>query len=155
MGAGFIIQTAGASTLSAATARTVILVNSTATNAALTEVGVSFDAVSSTGGQVLVELNSVTGATTGGTPTAQTPVQDRGWPNIAPLSTGRVNYAAANEPGAQTTLRNWLIPMNGAFVEQFPLGREMTTVAATSYSICLRLTAPSTVGVRAYFEIEE
>lgn len=152
MASGFLIQTAGTSTCSAATARSLILINSTATNTEICELGVSFDGNTSTGGEVLVELNSVTGATTG-TLTAQTPVQTRGWPAIASLSTGRVNYTA--EPATQTTLRNWLIPMNGAFVIQFPLGREPQTQGSTAFSYVLRVTAPSTVGCRAYIEIEE
>ena len=152
MAAGFIINTAGASTLSAATARTLLLVNSTATNTEIVELGVSFDGVSSTGGMVRVELNSVTGATTGAA-TVQTPVQSRGWPSIASLSTGRVNYTV--EPATQTTLRDWLIPYNGTFVLQYPLGREPTIQASTNFSYVLRVTAPSTVGCRAYIEIEE
>lgn len=152
MASGYITQTAGASTLSANTARTLIAIYSTQTNYEITEIGVSFDGVTSTGGQVLVELNSITGATTG-TLTTQTPTQIRGWTSIAPLSTGRINYTV--EPGAQTTLRNWLIPMNGAFVVQFPLGREPMNQASTSFYWGLRCTAPSTVGCRAYIETEE
>ena len=152
MAEGFIIQTAGASTLSAATARTIILANSTATNTLITELGVSFDGVTSTGGQVVVELNTVTGGTTG-TLTAQTPVQTRGWGSVAPQTTGRVNYTV--EPATQTIQRTWLIPMNGAFVVQFPLGREPSLQASTNFSYLIRCTAPSTVGVRGYMEIEE
>lgn len=152
MAEGFIVQTAGASTLSAATARSIMLLNSTANNFAITELGVSFDGVSSTGGQVLVELNSVTGATTG-TLTTQTPTQVRGWPSVAPMTTGRINYTV--EPATQTTLRNWLVPMNSALIVQFPLGREPLGQGSTNFSWVVRCTAPSTVGVRGYIEIEE
>lgn len=152
MAEGYTIQTAGASTLSAATARTILAVTSTATNTLITEIGVSFDSNTSTGGQVNVELTSITGATTG-TLTAQTPTQVRGWPTIAPLSTGRVNYTV--EPGAQTITRTWLVAMNGAFVVQFPLGREPMSQGSTSFYYGVRVTAPSSVGVRGYMEIEE
>jgi hypothetical protein len=152
MANGYVIQTAGATTCTAATARTILAVTSTAANPLLTEIGVSCDGVTSTGGQVIVELNTITGATTG-TLTAQTPVQVRGWPSIATLSTGRVNYTA--EPGVQTITRTWLIAMNGAFVMQFPLGREPATQASTSFYYGVRVTAPSSVGVRGYLEYEE
>jgi len=152
MAEGYIIQTAGATTLSAATARTILAAYSTIQNYLVTEMGVSFDAVSSTAGQVLVELN-ILAAGTSGTLTGQTPTQSRGWPVTASQSSGRINYTV--EPMTQTTMRNWLIPMNGAFVVQFPLGREPMSQASTAIYWVVRCTAPSSVGVRGYLEIDE
>lgn len=149
---GFAIQTAGASTCSAATKRTLLVANSTVDSFDITEIGVGFDATSSTGGQVFVELAQLTNATTG-VVTAQTPVQIRGINYVTPLSSGRINYTT--EPTAFLLGRNWLVPMNGGLVIQFPLGREPGTIASTSGgSYALSVTAPSTVGCRAYMEFE-
>lgn len=151
---GYVIETAGALALTAATAKTILNIISGA-NALnrLTELSVSFDGVTATAVPVLVELCYSTQATAG-TPTGGTftPTQIRGATRTCQASGGR-NYSA--EPTVLTTWKRWLVPaFNGLLVIQFPLGREPEQIV-TADGMALRCTAPAAVNCHAYLEFEE
>jgi hypothetical protein len=151
--------TATPAALSAATAKTVVLILAASVNQpAITEIGVSFDGVTSSAVPVLVELVSGT-AGTAGTPRAALAAgkQLRGWPASTSQTTAADTYSG--EPGTQLVNRKWFVPPNGGlFVEQYPLGREPTgiiTSATDAKTWSIRLTAPATVNAHAYIEFEE
>jgi hypothetical protein len=151
---GYVIETAGAIALTAATAKTILNVISGA-NAVhrLVEFSVSFDGVTPTAVPVLVELCYSTQATAG-TPTGGTftPTQARG-PTRTPQALGSRNYTA--EPTVLTTWKRWLVPaFNGLLVMQFPLGREPEQIV-TADGMLLRCTAPAGVNCQGYLEFEE
>jgi len=151
---GYVIETAGAIALTAATAKTILnIINGTNTIARLTEFSVSFDGVTPTAVPVLVEICYCTQAGAG-TPTGGTftPTQIRG-ATRAPQALGSRNYSA--EPTAITTWKPYLVPaFNGLLVVQFPLGREPENIV-TADGLLLRVTAPAVVNCRAYLEFEE
>lgn len=149
--------TAGACALAAATAKTAVMVIAGATTApSITQVAVSFDGVTASAVPVLVEMvTSTQGAA--GTTTAQTPIQKRGWPASASISTAGQTYTA--EPTTLTVVDKWLLSPNGGIVIlQFPMGREPTgiiTAAAAGKGYGIRLTAPAIVNVHVSVEFEE
>lgn len=149
--------TAAPAALAAATAKTLCMITaSTANQPSITEIGISFDGVTTTAVPVLVELVSGT-ATTTGTVVAQTPKQLRGWPAQGSQTSGQITITA--EPTVQLVNRKWLVtPVGGLWSVQFPMGREPTgivtaTTDAKTWSI--RATAPAVVNVHAYIEFEE
>jgi hypothetical protein len=150
---GYVIETAGAIALTAATAKTILNVISGA-NAInrLTELSVSFDGVTPTAVPVLVELCYSTQATAGTPGASPTPTQIRGATRTCQATAGR-NYSA--EPTVLTTWKRWLVPaFNGLLVVQFPLGREPEQIV-TADGMLLRCTAPAGVNVQGYMEFEE
>lgn len=163
-GNAYVWNTGGTATavpaaLSAATAKTVVLIlASTANQPALTEIGVSFDGVTATAVPALVELVSGT-AGAAGTPRAALAVgkQLRGWPAQNSQTTVGDTYAA--EPTTQLVNRKWFVsPYGGLWTLQFPLGREPTgivTATTDAKTWSLRVTAPATVNCHAYIEFEE
>lgn len=151
--------TGGAAALAAATAKTLVLLLAAAANQpSVTEIGISFDGVTSSAVPVLVELVSGT-AGTAGTPRAALAVgkQLRGWPAQNSQTTCADTYTV--EPGTQLVNRKWLVPPNGGlFVIQAPLSREPTgivTAATDAKTWSIRATAPATVNAHAYIEYEE
>jgi hypothetical protein len=151
--------TAGPAALSAATAKTLVLILSAATNQpCIVEIGISFDGVTASAVPVLVELVSGT-AGTAGTPRATLAAgkQLRGWPTSVSGTTCGDTYAA--EPTTQLVNKKWLVtPNGGQFVLQSPLGREPTgiiTAATDAKTWSLRATAPAIVNAHAYIEYEE
>jgi len=159
---GYVVMTggtatAGACALAAATAKTAVMVIAGATTApSISEIGVSFDGVTSSAIPVLVELvESTQGAA--GTTTAQTPIQTRGWPASASVSTAGQTYTA--EPTTLTVARKWLLSPNGGLaIIQFPMGKEPTgqiTAAAPGKGLGVRLTAPAIVNVHVSVEFDE
>ena len=154
---GYTINTAGATALAAATAKTLLNVIAGANDSPyIVEFGVSFDGVTASAVPVAVELVMSTQATAG-TTTAQTPQQIRGWPTQTGNCTAAVNYTI--EPTVLTVIKTWLVtPNGGVLVVQFPLGREPQGVVAASTigkGLGIRCTAPAIVNVRAYLEYEE
>jgi hypothetical protein len=151
---GYIIETAGALALTAATAKTILNIISAANSVnRLTGFSVSFDGVTPTAIPVLVELCYSTQAGAG-TPTGGTftPTQVRG-PTRTPQALGARNYTA--EPTVITTWYPFLVPaFNGLLVIQFPLGREPEQIV-TADGLLLRCTAPAPVNCRAWLEFEE
>lgn len=151
-----------ATALVAATGKTLIYVNSGATDQPiLVELGVSFDGITSSAVPVLVELcfgTKASNSSPGTGSTTATFLQVRGWPAQTPASAGGVN--CSTEPTVLTPIKQWLVTPNaGLLVVQFPLGRETTGVASgtavSGNQFALRATAPAGVNARAYFEIEE
>ena len=150
--AGYTVETNGNIALSAATAKTILnYINASGGVGRVVEVGVSFDGVTSSAVPVLVELCGSTQAGAG-TSTSHTMVQIRGATRTV-QGTAQRNYTA--EPTVLTTWKRWLVPaFNGLFVIQFPLGREPEQIASAN-GMCLRCTAPATVNVQGYLEIEQ
>ena len=159
---GDVVNTGGSAiALSAATAKTVMYVNSGANvDCCLSEFAIGFDGVNAAATPVLVELTQGTKAsnsTPGTGSTSFTPLQVRGWPVKSAAS------AAANtctsEPTVQTSVKQWLLtPNGGLLVMQYPLGKEPSghNIASTAgLQIALRVTAPATVNCRGYMEWDE
>lgn len=149
--------TAGAMALAAATAKTAVAVIAGSTTApALSELSISFDGVTASAVPVLVELCESTQAGAG-TTTAQTPIQTRGWPPSASVSSAAQTYTA--EPTVLTVARKWLLsPNGGLMVVQFPMGKEPTgliTASAAGKAWAVRLTAPAIVNVHVTVEFDE
>lgn len=148
---GYTVESTADIALSAATAKTVLsVINAANSLIRITEIGASFDGVSSTAEPVTVELCSSTQATAG-TSTSHTIVQCRG-PTRTVQATGARNYTA--EPTTLTVLKRWLVHPQTGFVIQFPLGREPEQVT-TADALALRCTAPATVNFQGYIEFEE
>lgn len=159
---GFLVNTgSSAIALSAATAKTVMYVNS-ATNyePTLTELTIGFDGVTASAVPVLCELcygTAATNSTPGTGSTTFTPLQTRGFPTKAASCTAANN--CTSEPTVLTSHRQWLVtPNGGLLVLQWPLGREPTGIVTASTSglqLAIRLNAPATVNARGYLEFEE
>jgi hypothetical protein len=151
--------TAVPAALTAATAKTVLLIVAAATNQpSIAELSVSFDGVTAANVPALVEL--ITGTAAGaGTPRAALAAgkQIRGWPGQTSQTTGADTYSA--EPTAELVNKKWYVsPNGGLLVIQNPLGREQTgivTAATDAKTWGLRVTAPNAVNCHAYMEIEE
>jgi len=146
--------------LSAATAKTCLMIISPSTiGGELIEASVTFDGVTASNTPVLVELvksTNATNSTPGTNNTSVTPVQTRGVGNttgngLASLFTAFA--ASTSEPTVLTVAKRWLIPPTSGLLQQLPLGRE--TEIIPSMGLGLRVTAPQTVNVRAYFEFAQ
>lgn len=149
--------TAGAIALTAATAKTVLmLIAGTSDQPILTETQVSFDGITATAVPVLVEFISSTQAGAG-TTTAATPKQVRGWTIQVPQTTAAINYTV--EPTVVEVYRKIFVsPNGGVFALQEPLGREPTGVVTASTQFKgqgIRLTAPAAVNTHADQQFEE
>ena len=153
MSAGYVVAHVAAQALAAATAETMIMViNSTNGLIRITEIGASFDGVSSAAVPVTLDLCSSTQAGAGTPTTSPTPLQIRGAARAA-LSTGGEDYTA--EPTVLTVIKSWFIRADGGlFILQNPLGREVEQ-PTTVDGLCLRATAPAIVNALAYIEFEE
>jgi hypothetical protein len=151
---GYVIETAGAIALTAATAKTILnIINGTNAITRLTAFHIGFDGVTPTAVPVLVEIGYCTQASAG-TPTGGTftPTQVRG-PTRTPQALGSRNYSA--EPTVITSWFPFLFPaFNGSVIMQFPLGREPEQIV-TADGLLLRCTAPAAVNVRGWLEFEE
>lgn len=148
--AGYLIETNGDNALAAATAETVLnVIGAANVTFQLTEIGISFDGVSSSAEPVTVELCRSTQATAG-TSTAATVLQTRG-PTRTAQCTGARAYTA--EPTVLTVHRRWLVHPQAGMVIQFPLGREPDQSGAAG--LALRVTSPAAVNCQAYIEWEE
>lgn len=149
--------TGGAIALTAATAKTVLmLIASTANQPSWVEAQVSFDGVSASAVPVLVEWISSTQATAG-TNTAQTPKQIRGWPGQPSQTSAAVNYTAEGTT-YEAFKKRLLTPNGGLLVIQQPMGREPTGIitATTQFKgMGFRLTAPAGVNCHVDAEFEE
>ena len=156
MATGFTVKTAGATALTAATAKTLVNVIPGANRQVIVcEISNSFDGVTASAVPVLVELVGSTQATAGTVGTSPTPTLIRGLG--AAVSTAAESYSV--DPTALTQWKQWLVtPNGGLLVIQFPLGREPVTDVSggpTTKGIGLRDNAPAAVNARAYVEFEE
>jgi hypothetical protein len=162
-GNAYVVHTgSSAIALAAATAKTVMYVNSPAANQpSFTEIGIGFDGVTATNAPVLAELvygTKASNSTPGTASTTFTPLQLRGWPGQASAQAAANN--CTTEPTVLTAIKQWLIrPDGGLLVIQSPLGREPTALASgaaiSGIQVGLRLTAPQIVNTRSYLEFEE
>ena len=159
MAEGYTVATSSTIALSVNTLTTLLTVyGSTSSQAAITEIGCSFDYnMASTGNPPLIQFIALDGGTTG-TFTARTPNQLYGWQGstgqITPQTTGRSAYTA--EPATATVLKQW---NSQAVVIQNPLGREPMTQATTGLlgkGYGIRVSVPSSsMTPYAYIQIEE
>lgn len=151
MAAGYTVETTADVALSAATAKTIMMVINAANGLIrICEFGVSFDGTSASAEPVTVELVSSTQAGAG-TSTSHTIVQCRGATRTVQATAAR-NYTA--EPTTLTVLKRWLVHPTSGLTIQFPLGREPEQVT-TADGLGIRCTAPATVNVQGYMEFEE
>jgi hypothetical protein len=149
--AGYSASTGAAVALAAATAKTVLNVIAPASfGVDLTKIRLAFDGVSATAVPVLVELCYSTQAANGTGSTSATVNQIYGRTILAGFT---AFYGYATEPTALTVIDSYLVsPYSGTVIYDYPLGTTPDT--AVSNGLCLRLTAPAAVNVRAtmYFE---
>ena len=139
--------------LTAATAKTVVAVSTSATRRArIMGFGLGFDSTTATDNSVLVEVVRSDG-TTAGTATSRTPVPlDPG--ESAALCSGFVNYSA--EPTTLVVVREFRItPVGGGVI--YPLEfLDAIYAATTSKVLGLRLTAAQNQSnVRGFLTFEE
>lgn len=158
----YVVNTgASAIALAAATAKTIMYLNTAAaSDLSVTELGVGFDGVTASAVPALVETlygTAASNSTPGTGSTSFTPGQTRGWPTMSAATTAA--NACSSEPTVLTSHRQWLVtPNGGLIVVQFPLGREPTglvTAATAGKQLAYRVTAPAIVNTRGYVEFEE
>jgi hypothetical protein len=162
-GNAYVVSTgASAIALSAATAKTVMYINSAAANQpSIVEFSIGFDGVTASAVPALVELvygTKATNSSPGTASTTFTPLQIRGWPVQTSAQAAANN--CTSEPTVLTSIKQWLVsPNGGLIVIQSPLGREPTGVASgtavSGNQVGFRVTAPAVVNSRGYVEIEE
>jgi|ERR1700683_2527625 len=156
------VANSGEVTLAAATAKTVLMVQSTALiGGQVVEIGVSFNGVSSANEPVLIELvksTNATNSTPGTNNTSVTPAMSRGNGNTgaaAAIAATMTAFAAAtSEPTALVPLKVWRVSPTSGLLYQAPLGREPEIPALTSpfVGLGLRCKAAQEVKVIAYIE---
>ena len=162
-GNAYGVNTGGSAiALTAATAKTLMYINSAAANQpSWVEFSVSFDGVTASAIPAVVEVvygTKATNSTPGTASTSFTPVQVRGWPTQASAQTAA--NACTSEPTVLVSIKQWLVsPNGGLLLVQFPLGREVTGVASgaaiSGIQTGVRVTAPAIVNTRGYIEFEE
>src|SRR5690242_2611371 len=148
--AGYWVGTSAAVALSAATAKTALMVICPAQfGIDLKKFRVSFDGVTASAAPVLVELVTSTNATNSTPGTANTSetsniVQKYG----RSITTGFTAFSAStSEPTVLTVIERFLLtPVGGTLFYDFPLGTSPDT--AVSSGIGIRITAPATVNAR-------
>ena len=149
--AGYTVRTSSAVALSAATAKTTLMVITPAQfGGDLKKFRISFDGVTASAVPVLWELVTSTNATnstpgTGNTSETSNIQQVYG----RSITTGFTAFSAStSEPTVLTVIESDLLtPNGGLLVYDFPLGD--TPDWAVSSGIGIRLTAPATVNARA------
>ena len=154
--AGYAVTTSAAVALSAATAKTTLMVITPAQfGIDLKKFRISFDGVTSSNTPVLVELVTSTNATNSTPGTANTSESA----NIQQLygrsiTTGFTAFSAStSEPTVLTVIERFLLtPTGGTIFYDYPLGD--TPDGAVSSGMGLRLTAPATVNARASMTFE-
>ena len=149
----------GAIALSAATAKTVIMIIPGANEwvNALTRASISIDVAT----LLLIELVESTQATNGtaGTDFASSLKQTRGFPaadSVLPSGIG-IRHTYTSEPTVLTVLDHFWMNGPGPYKESFPLARELQslTSAATKYKgIGVRLTSTLASNARVALEFE-
>jgi len=154
--AGYWVGTSAAVALSAATAKTALMVITPSSfGIDLKKFKVSFDGVTSSAVPVLVELVTSTNATNS-TPGTNNTTESS---NIVQLygrsiTTGFTAFSAStSEPTVLTVIERFMLtPVGGTIFYDFPLGD--TPDGAVSAGMGLRLTAPATVNARASMTFE-
>lgn len=148
--AGYTAKTEGQVALSAATAKTILMVIAPAQfGIDLRSVEIGFDGVTASNAPVLVELVSSTQGTAG-TSTAGTVNQVYGRSITAGFTTQH-NYTA--EPTVLTAIDEFsLSPNGGLIIRDWPLNEGFDQ--DVSKGLGIRLTAPNTVNARATMKFE-
>lgn len=159
------VANSGEVTLTAATARTVLMVmSSEKLFGQVIEIGVSFTGTTASNEPVLIELvksTNATNSTPGTNNTEVKPVQTRGSGNQATIAlqnpslfTAFAAAVAGKEPTVLLQLKAWRVSPTSGLLYQAPLGREPEIPVAASpfIGIGLRMTAKQEVGVSAYLE---
>lgn len=154
--AGYTARTTSAVALSAATAKTGLMVICPSSfGIDLKKFRIGFDGVTASAVPVLWELVTSTNATNSTPGTANTnetsaitQIYGRS------ITTGFTAFSAStSEPTVLTVIEsNWLTPVGGLLVYDFPLGDTPDT--AVSSGIGIRLTAPATVNARLAMTFE-
>jgi hypothetical protein len=143
--------TSGSVALSAATAKTCLLIIAPATfGIDLRSVEISFDGVTATNTPVLAEIVSSTAATAG--TTGSTPTVNQGYGRaITAGFTAGAGYSA--EPTVLTAIDAFTLSPNGGLViRDWPLGEGFDQ--DVSKALGVRLTAPQTVNARVTMKFE-
>lgn len=154
--AGYRVGTNAAVALSAATAKTVLMVITPAQfGGDLKKLRVSFDGVTATAVPVLCELVTSTNATNS-TPGTNNTSQTANIQQVygRSITTGFSAFSASTtEPTVLTVVEDFLLtPTGGTVFYDFPLGD--TYDWAVSAGMGLRLTAPAAVNARAAMTFE-
>lgn len=161
-GAGYSVHTGtSAIALTGATAKTVLyLLTGSSTSPAICEFSFGYDGVTAANVSSLIEMclgTAATNSTPGTGSTSFTPVQTRGWPPGAGITTAA--NLCTSEPTVLTVAKPWLLTPNaGLMVVQFPMGREpdgLITASTSGKLIGFRHTAPNAVNVRGYVDFDE
>lgn len=154
--AGYAVRTSSAVALSAATAKTALMVLTPAQfGGELKKFRISFDGTSATAVPVLCEIVRSTNATnstpgTGNTSETSNIVQVYG----RSITTGFTAFSAStSEPTVLTVLEAFLLtPAGGTVLYDYALGSEFE--CDVSAGLGIRLTAPATVNARASLTFE-
>ncbi len=154
--AGYTVRTSAAVALSAATAKTALMVITPSSfGGRLTKFRIGFDGVTASAVPVLWEIVRSTNASnstpgTGNTSESSNITQVYG----RSITTGFTAFSAStSEPTVLTQVESGLLsPVGGLLVYDFPLGTEIEWDVSAGCGI--RLTAPATVNARcsAWFE---
>jgi hypothetical protein len=154
--AGYSVSTSSAVALSAATAKTCLMVIAPSSfGIDLQKFRVEFDGVTASAVPALVELVTSTNASNSTPGTGNTSESS----NITQLygrsiTTGFTAFSAStSEPTVLTVVERFLLtPCGGTLFYDFPLGTSPDT--AVSSGIGIRITAPATVNARASMVFE-
>lgn len=154
--AGYTVRTSSAVALSAATAKTCLMVITPSSfGGDLKKIKISFDGTTVGATSALIELVTSTNATnstpgTGNTSETANIQQIYG----RSITTGFTAFSAStSEPTVLTTIDSFLLsPYSSTFVYDYPLGD--TPDWNVSAGIGLRITAPATVNVRCAMTFE-
>lgn len=154
--AGYAVRTSSAVALAAATAKTVLMVQSPATfGVDLKKFKLSFDGITASAVPVLVELVTSTNATNS-TPGTNNTNENSNINQIygRAIVAGFTAFSASTtEPTVLTVVDTFLItPTGGTVFYDYPLGDTPDT--AVSAGIGLRVTAPAVVNCRASMTFE-
>ena len=146
----YSVSTNAAVALSAATAKTVLLITAPSGHGmSLKKFSIGFDGVTASAVPVFWEVNASTAASnstagTGNTSQTAAVVQISG---VRIASAFVAGSACTSEPTVQTFVRaNLLTPNGGVLLYDIPLGDEPDNIASAGF--CIRLTAPAAVNVR-------
>lgn len=142
------VITTGSTALTAATAKTMVEVTSTANvPPEWVAVDITFNGVTSTAVPVTVDFCTYTATGTGTTYTPKRFGQALG----VAQSTTKINDTV--EPTVPVVLFSWFVPPTSGISYQWPLGRELFQPTSTIMGI--RLTAPAAVNAIINLTIEE
>lgn len=134
--------------LAANTTKTMLWVLGSANvNAALCELGISFNGTVSVDAPIRVELMRITaGGTAAATPTRYS------WSRNAGTAQCTVGASNSVEPTGSEIIGSWFVhPQGGNLLVQWPLGREpIICDGSASQGLAIRYTSPGTLSTTSY-----